>query len=149
VRSVWFKLFRSLDRAGADAARAAAPPPAPGAPPPAKDEQADHDYYRRFVEQFCAHTPATAQRRQRGHSAAQRGACCVCNGPDDVISSARAPLFPRAGWRKTRLCSRCFALTPNAGIPLWKVRLCSPCMVASVLNKSASCVALSARAFVL
>ena len=45
--------------------------------------------------------------------------------------------FTLAGWRKTTLCSRCFMPSTNAPILAWKVRLCSPCIAASILNKSA------------
>ncbi len=52
--SVWFRLFRLLDPAEADAAAAAAPARAADATPLLPGEIADHDFYRRFVEQFCA-----------------------------------------------------------------------------------------------
>ncbi len=59
-----------------------------------------------------------------------------------AIATLLTPFVPSAshtqGWRKTRLCSGCYAPTGNAGIHTWKVRLCSPCMAASILNKSAS-----------
>jgi hypothetical protein len=58
VRSIWLKLFRALDAAEADTAAASAPPAAPGAHAAQTlriaDEQLDHDFYRRFVEQYCA-----------------------------------------------------------------------------------------------
>lgn len=51
-------------------------------------------------------------------------------------------------WRKTQLCSRCFVPNGNADIRAWKVRLCSPCIAASILNKSASRRWLSQRSAV-
>jgi hypothetical protein len=79
-RSVWFKLFRSLDPSGADASAAAAPPPAPGALPPGKDELADHDYYRRFVEQYCACAARASAQRRRVAAAAHQNTQ-TRNGP--------------------------------------------------------------------
>ena len=111
ARSLWFKLFNALDPVEAAAAAAAAPKPAPGTV--VVDDFNDHDFQRRFIEQFCARPCATLTR-----------------------SCAHADK-PRTGWRRTDLCSRCFVRTSNAAIHLWKVRLCSPCMAASILNKSA------------
>ena len=78
-----------------------------------KDTFHDNDFKRRWVEQYCA-SKTTRQ---------QAFACSL--------------LPARAGWRKTQLCSRCFAPSTNAAIHAWKVRLCSPCIAASILNKSA------------
>jgi hypothetical protein len=119
ARSLWFKLFRALDPEEADAAAAAAPaaaPRAPGAPP--ADTMPDFDYRRRFVEQYCA--PSCAQPAAR-----------------HAVLTQAALLLSLPGWRKTRNCSRCFKPTSNAAIAPWKVRLCSPCITGSVMNKSA------------
>ena len=114
-RSLWFKLFSTLDPTEANRAKELAPAATPGAlAKQGKDVFNDNDFQRRFVEQYCA----PARRR-------------------NATATTRALTWHRAGWRKTTLCSRCFVPTTNAAIHAWKVRLCSPCMAASILNKSA------------
>ena len=121
-RSLWFKLFSLLDPTEAARAAAVAPAPAPGTLSKrgsgAEEDFRDNDYQRRFIEQFCAST-----------------ARMVAHG---FRRPSHAPVFfPLSGWRKTTLCSRCFEPSTNAPIHAWKVRLCSPCIAASILNKSA------------
>ena len=118
--SLWFKLFQMLDPTEAARAAAVAPAPAPGvlAKRGSDGDFRDNDFLRRFVEQYCASFSAllTLLRLLRSRALAAAG----------------------AGWRKTNLCSRCFVPSTNAAIHAWKVRLCSPCIAASILNKSAS-----------
>ena len=122
ARSLWFKLFSMLDPAEANKAASLAPAPAPGQlAKQGKDTFHDNDFKRLWVEQYCA---------------------CRC-GAAAARRALTRRLWPAAGWRKTTLCSRCFVPTSNAAIHAWKVRLCSPCIAASILNKSAFIAALA------
>ena len=118
-RSIWFKLLRAVDPAEADAAAAAAPAPSAAAAANA-DPFRDHDFRRRFVEQYCALRCACAAlllcaarsdvaRLLRRQAGARRGCAAAASCRPTTRASARgrsgcAPrAWPRASSTRVRI----------------------------------------------